>query len=94
MLSNMLPIVMNNIVHIYCHINLIIPQPCLLARLVSALRHLHRNHINHGDLKIENMLVTKNFSLKIFDFGYTKVRGYFVGEFHLVIFGTPLTSMT
>eukprot|EP00472_Partenskyella_glossopodia_P006305 CAMPEP_0197523702 /NCGR_PEP_ID=MMETSP1318-20131121/8583_1 /TAXON_ID=552666 /ORGANISM="Partenskyella glossopodia, Strain RCC365" /LENGTH=344 /DNA_ID=CAMNT_0043076479 /DNA_START=1 /DNA_END=1035 /DNA_ORIENTATION=- len=55
---------------------------CVMLQLLSALDHLHKNFIIHRDLKLANLLITKNGQLKIADFGLAR------------IFGNPLKSYT
>ncbi|KAI9259868.1 kinase-like domain-containing protein [Sporodiniella umbellata] len=42
-------------------------------QIVSALDYCHRNSIVHRDLKIENILITKNEEIKIIDFGLSNI---------------------
>lgn len=48
-----------------------LPQPVTLYffhHIVDALEHLHKHGIAHGDLKPENLLIDKDFKLKLADF--------------------------
>lgn len=40
---------------------------------LKALAHIHQQNLVHRDLKIDNILVSENFTLKIGDFGVAKV---------------------
>ncbi|KAF7730801.1 serine/threonine-protein kinase KIN2 [Apophysomyces ossiformis] len=42
-------------------------------QIVSALDYCHRNSIVHRDLKIENILITKEEEIKIIDFGLSNI---------------------
>ena len=44
-------------------------------QFVDALEYLHKSGISHRDLKTENILLDKNFNLKVADFGYASVQG-------------------
>jgi len=40
-------------------------------QLIEALEHLHNNQIAHRDIKLENILLDSDYSIKIADFGYS-----------------------
>ncbi|KAJ1976377.1 hypothetical protein H4R34_003999, partial [Dimargaris verticillata] len=42
----------------------------LFAQLISGVNYLHRNHVVHRDLKLENLLLDSDRNLKITDFGF------------------------
>jgi serine/threonine protein kinase len=39
-------------------------------KLVSAVEHVHSKGHSHRDLKLQNMLFTRNKELKVMDFGF------------------------
>lgn len=46
---------------------------CLFKQLIQGLNYLHSNGIAHRDIKLENLLLTKDSKLKITDFGVCEV---------------------
>ncbi|GAB1311958.1 Serine/threonine-protein kinase hal4 (Fragment) [Madurella fahalii] len=46
---------------------------CLFKQLVNGIHYLHSNGIAHRDIKLENLLITKECRLKITDFGVSEV---------------------
>lgn len=43
-----------------------------MKQLLSGVKHMHENNFVHMDLKPENVLVNKNGTLKICDFGFAR----------------------
>ena len=57
-----------------------------LHQITDGLKYLHEHNIVHRDLKPQNILLTKNYTLKISDFGLAKVST----EMSETICGSPL----
>jgi eukaryotic-like serine/threonine-protein kinase len=47
----------------------------IMCQVASALHHMHRRGVYHGDLKPANIMLTKNGQVKLIDFGTAWVRG-------------------
>jgi len=47
----------------------------VFCQVASALAHMHRRGVYHGDLKPGNIMLTKNGQVKLIDFGTAWVRG-------------------
>ena len=46
---------------------------CLFKQLIQGIHYLHSHGIAHRDIKLENLLITKDSKLKITDFGVSEV---------------------
>jgi len=42
----------------------------ILTQIFSAFDYLHKNHIAHLDIKMDNILINENLDIKIIDFGF------------------------
>ncbi len=51
----------------------LVDRLCLFKQLVQGLNYLHKHGIAHRDVKLENLLITKDSKLKITDFGVSEV---------------------
>lgn len=74
---------------------------CLFKQIASAVNHLHKLNVVHGDLKEENVLVSRDNTIRICDFGHArevKVSPLFSDVPVLVnkqhILGCPMTMET
>jgi serine/threonine-protein kinase len=47
----------------------------IFSQVASALAHMHRRGVYHGDLKPHNIMLSKNGQVKLIDFGTAWVRG-------------------
>ena len=43
-----------------------------MRMLIQGIRDMDEKKIGHRDLKLENIILTKNYSLKIIDFGHSE----------------------
>ena len=54
-------------------------------QIFSAMSYIHKNHMAHRDIKLENILIDKNQQIKRIDFGFgmynpeDKLQGFFCG---------------
>lgn len=71
----------------------------IFAQLVSAVAHMHSMNLCHGDIKDENILIDRQFNVRLIDFGACTLRNQtmrlkdFTGTIHYaapeVLDGTP-----
>jgi eukaryotic-like serine/threonine-protein kinase len=65
----------------------------LIQQLGAGLAHAHEHGVVHGDLKPENIFITRGGELRILDFGaahtFTRVQSRLEHHDHAVTFGTP-----
>lgn len=47
----------------------------MFCQVASALTHMHRRGVFHGDMKPQNIMLTKNGQVKLIDFGTCWIRG-------------------
>ena len=57
----------------------------IFKQIFSAMNYLHNHYIAHRDIKLENILMTKEYTIKIIDFGFgmynpeNKLQSFFCG---------------
>ena len=57
----------------------------IFRQIFDAMNYLHKNHMAHRDIKLENILMTKDYEIKIIDFGFgmynpeNKLQNFFCG---------------
>ena len=42
----------------------------IFKQIFDAMNYIHKNYMAHRDIKLENILMTKNYEIKIIDFGF------------------------
>ena len=45
----------------------------VIAEIILALEHLHKQNVSHRDLKPENILIDQDYHVKLCDFGEAKI---------------------
>jgi tRNA A-37 threonylcarbamoyl transferase component Bud32 len=57
----------------------------IFKQIFEAMNYLHKNHMAHRDIKLENILMTRDYEIKIIDFGFgmynpeNKLQNFFCG---------------
>ena len=57
----------------------------IFKQIFDAMNYVHKNHMAHRDIKLENILMTKDYVIKIIDFGFgmynpeNKLQTFFCG---------------
>ena len=57
----------------------------IFKQIFEAMNYIHKRNIAHRDIKLENILMTKNYDIKIIDFGFgmynpqNKLQNFFCG---------------
>lgn len=68
----------------------------IMTQLLSALKYLHAQHVAHGDIKLENVMITEWNHVKLIDFGYAVQCDAKMSNFeHTMVamgMGTPVYS--
>ncbi|EPX74911.1 CAMK/CAMKL/AMPK protein kinase Ppk9 [Schizosaccharomyces octosporus yFS286] len=59
----------------------------IFQQIVSAVEYCHQNNVSHRDLKLENILLTKDFTVKLSDFSLSNFM--YDGTFLRTSCGTP-----
>ena len=77
----------------YSNNNNISENTCLFIfkQIITAVNYLHSNGICHRDIKLENILIGENYTIKLCDFEYAD---YFIKDNTMVKFKTKLGRAT
>ena len=57
----------------------------IFKQIFDAMNYLHKNHMAHRDIKLENILMTRDYEIKIIDFGFgmynpeNKLQSFYCG---------------
>jgi len=57
----------------------------IFKQIFDAMNYVHKNHMAHRDIKLENILMTRDYEIKIIDFGFgmynpqNKLQSFFCG---------------
>ncbi|CAD8204698.1 unnamed protein product [Paramecium pentaurelia] len=47
----------------------------IIIQIAQALEYLHAKGITHGDIKLDNLLISGDYIIKVCDFGFAKING-------------------
>ncbi|CAD8094196.1 unnamed protein product [Paramecium primaurelia] len=47
----------------------------IILQIAQTLQYLHEKGITHGDIKLDNLLISGDFIIKLCDFGFAKING-------------------
>ena len=67
---------------------------CIMVQMLQGMHYLHRNFIIHRDLKISNLLMTREGIIKIADFGLSRCYGKINQTLYLYFFKKKLTNIS
>lgn len=65
----------------------------IFSEVVAAFEYLEENHILHRDIRPANILIDKNNTVKIIDFGFGKQFSGTTGEENSILLNWPATEM-
>lgn len=60
----------------------------LMEQVVEGIEYLHKKNIVHRDLKPSNLMIDKEGTVKIIDFGISRLQDTFYGDYTLAAFAT------
>lgn len=64
----------------------------IIIQITQALKNLHENNIIHNDLKLDNILINKQFKIKLIDFGLSTIIDNPINENENIRISVPFTN--
>jgi serine/threonine protein kinase len=61
----------------------------LFSQLLSAIKYCYNHSVLHRDIKLQNILLTPNFQIKLADFGISRIINPSMNYFAQAQIGTP-----